>query len=178
MNNQQIQMNPIIPQYPNVIQVPQPPNYQQLPLQQIQNISSNVLPSQLPLPPVIKIEIVSDVNSKLEWSSSICDCCLEPGMCLTGTLCPCILYGKNVENLTNKSCCLNACCCCILPCSVFLRTPYRRMIRNKWKLDSDPCNDCCVSLWCPLCALCQETREIRYRQDLDSKKQPNRQFMV
>ncbi len=168
-------MNPIIPLYPNIIQVPLPPNYLQMPLHQIQNISSNELPATLPS--VIKIEIVRDVNSRLEWSSSICDCCIEPGMCLTGTFCPCILFGKNVENLTNKSCCLNAFCCCILPCSLFLRAPYRRRIRNRWQLETDTCNDCCVSLWCPLCALCQETREIRYRQDLESKR-PNRQFMV
>ena len=145
-------LQPIVMQYP------------QIPLHNV---------SPLQIPQTIKIEIVKDVNSKFEWSTSICDCCLEPSICITGTFCPCILFGKNVENLTNKSCCLNACCCCILPCSVFLRTPYRRMIRKKYQLESDPCNDCCVSFWCPLCSLCQETREIRYNHE-----KPKQQFMV
>ncbi len=143
----------------------------------IPNIQS-ALNSQNNIPSYIKIEIVKDVNSRLEWSSSICDCCIEPSTCLTGTFCPCVLFGKNVENLTNKSCCINACCCCIIPCSVFIRTPYRRLIRNKWQLETDTCNDCCVSFWCPLCSLCQESREIKYRTNKQYNSHPNQQFMV
>jgi Cys-rich protein (TIGR01571 family) len=172
----------IQPQYYPVVVNQPPPVYSQLPIYSnpINPISTirDISSQPFVFPSIIRVELVNNVNAQREWSTGIFDCCIHASSCITGLFCPCVLYGKNVENITNgqSGCCCSALCCCILPCSAFIRGPIRRKIRNQYNLQSEPCNDLCVSMFCPSCALCQEYRELAYRRD--NPDGPRKQFMV
>ncbi|KAJ4782576.1 Plant cadmium resistance protein [Rhynchospora pubera] len=120
-----------------------------------------------------------------QWSSGVCACFDDPQSCCLGTLCPCVLYGKNAEFLgsgTASGSCTTHCLLwgllagvsCILTGGVLLvlmpgctiaccASQHRRALREKYNLPEQPCNDYCTHLCCHMCALCQENREIRRR---------------
>jgi Cys-rich protein (TIGR01571 family) len=114
-------------------------------------------------------------QSHRQWSTNICDCCIDPSSCCMAFLCPCCAFIKVSNNANNeKECCDGCCrglCCLLLPCSVFIRAPYRKKLRVKYNLPAKPCNDCCTTFWCPFCALSQELREI------ENKQQPEKEQM-
>ena len=160
MVQQQVQQQVQQPRHshsqPAVTPSNQPPN----------NENMNLTPA---LPPTINVKLITQNQ---EFSSGICDCCVDVSGCIFGCLCPCWLFGKNVQNLSNRSCCSH--CLCYICCGPCNHSPYRRMLRIKYNLDAEPCNDCCVALVCPCCALCQEAREIVYQTDKAHKQQhPN-----
>ncbi|XP_078446680.1 PLAC8 family protein isoform X2 [Wolffia australiana] len=101
-----------------------------------------------------------------------------------GFFCPCILFGKNAELLGAETLvgpCLthfilwglvNGMCCLLtegiligLPGSIvaFYACGYRSSLRAKYNLQEAPCGDLATHLFCHVCALCQEYREIRER---------------
>ncbi|XP_078148905.1 cell number regulator 5-like [Carex rostrata] len=120
-----------------------------------------------------------------QWSSGICACFDDPHSCCLGTLCPCVLFGKNAESLgsgTASGSCTTHCLLwgllagvsCILTGGILLvlmpgctiaccASQNRRALREKYNLPELPCNDCCTHLCCHMCALCQESREIHHR---------------
>ncbi len=108
------------------------------------------------------------------WSSGLCDCCVNPSICLQGCFCPCFLFGKNMENAFNESFCTNCLCYCFC-CGPSQHSGKRRKLRVKYNLPTDPCNDCCLAWFCPTCSLCQEANEIRAQL---IKGPPDQQFMV
>jgi Cys-rich protein (TIGR01571 family) len=147
---------------PSVVQLAPYLHTVQQPVSPIQSVSHQ-LPSEI---------IVHLVHKKQEFSSSICDCCEDIQKCLHGCLCPCWMFGKNVEMISGGrvSCC-EACmkyCCCCGPLS---HSAHRRKLRLKYDLDAEPCNDFCVVCLCPCCALCQEAREIEYQVTKPPKRQ-------
>lgn len=97
--------------------------------------------------------------SHRHWKSNICDCCIDTKTCCYAFVCPCCAFGKIVNHLGDNGC-GRGLCCLICPCSVFIRSPYRKKLRVSKDLPAKPCNDCCTSLCCPCCALAQELREI------------------
>jgi len=122
----------------------------------------------------------------LPWSSGICACCDDMQSCLIGFCCPCVLFGKNVEFLEGRSWtgpCLvhfllwsvvTGICCSItegslvgLLCSLVscYACGYRRAVRAKYNLEEAPCGDFAIHLFCHMCAICQEYREIHERSD-------------
>lgn len=116
--------------------------------------------------------VKQDVQHR-HWNSNLCDCCIDCSSCCLGFMCPCVAFCKIVKHVNNdkQSCCDGCCkglCCCVLPFSVCLRAPYRKQLRIKYNLPAKPCNDCCVTLWCPCCALAQEMREIKFQQRTSS----------
>ena len=153
-------------QYPQVQMIPT--IYQnipyQIPIQTPQVVQTQNKPQEL---------IVYLTEKPTIWSSGICDCCIQPTICLQGCFCPCVLFGKNNENAFNESCCTNCLCYCLC-CGPAQHSGMRRKLRVKYNLPTDPCNDCCVVWFCPTCALCQEANEIRHQQI----KGPNQQFMI
>ena len=48
-------------------------------------------------------------------------------------------------------------CCCLV------HAGKRTALRARYGLMEDCCNDCCVTCLCPLCAICQEAREMQVR---------------
>uniref|UniRef100_A0A0C9RFS9 TSA: Wollemia nobilis Ref_Wollemi_Transcript_29843_741 transcribed RNA sequence n=1 Tax=Wollemia nobilis TaxID=56998 RepID=A0A0C9RFS9_9CONI len=120
------------------------------------------------------------------WSSGICACCDDMQSCWIGLFCPCILFGKNVEYLEGQSwtgpCVVHFLLwgvvtgmCCSLTEGTLLgllgsfvscyACGYRRAIRTKYNLEEAPCGDFVTHLFCHMCAICQEYREIRDRSD-------------
>ncbi|XP_078446679.1 PLAC8 family protein isoform X1 [Wolffia australiana] len=118
------------------------------------------------------------------WSSGICACFDDMPSCCMGFFCPCILFGKNAELLGAETLvgpCLthfilwglvNGMCCLLtegiligLPGSIvaFYACGYRSSLRAKYNLQEAPCGDLATHLFCHVCALCQEYREIRER---------------
>jgi Cys-rich protein (TIGR01571 family) len=143
-------------------------------LQPIQYIQPIVQP-QFIQPQIIQQSISSSPPSytppKSEWHTGLCDCCQSPCICISGILCPCCLFGRNAKGITDEGCISN-CLCYLLCCPPLQHSGLRRKIRNKWNLPEDPCNDCCVALFCGPCGMCQEAREIEYRLS-----QPGQQTM-
>ncbi|KNA16111.1 hypothetical protein SOVF_092030 [Spinacia oleracea] len=45
------------------------------------------------------------------WMSGICGCAQDPEICMTGLLCPCVLFGRNVERFKEEIPWTNACVC-------------------------------------------------------------------
>lgn len=109
-----------------------------------------------------------EIENHRHWQTNICDCCGSCNTCCLGFICPCIAYTKVNNHINNNSsCCSSFCkglCCCIMPCSVFIRAPYRKKLRVKYNLPAKPCNDFCTSLFCCCCALSQELNEINYQE--------------
>ena len=50
-----------------------------------------------------------------------------------------------------------------IPCGFCLTCGYRTKLREQYKMEEKPCNDCCVHFFCHSCALCQEYRELENR---------------
>ncbi len=102
-----------------------------------------------------------------QWSSNLCDCCIDSSSCLYAFTCPCMAFSKISNHIREENNCCSGSgrciCCCIMPCSVFITSPYRKQFRVKYNLPAKPCNDCCVSLWCPCCSISQQLREIKYQ---------------
>ncbi|KAL4203275.1 hypothetical protein AMTRI_Chr01g103190 [Amborella trichopoda] len=132
------------------------------------------------------------VSSKLhepnttQWSSGICACCDDIQSCCMGFMCPCYVFGKNAEFLGSGSwigpCMIHFVMwglfnglCCLLTEGLYLGFPlspasfytysYRKAIREKYNLPEAPCNDTTTHVFCQLCAICQEYREIRERSE-------------
>ena len=105
------------------------------------------------------------------WNSNICDC-LITNNCCKSFICPCCAFYKIVSHIDDNGGCCTSFCCLIMPCSVFVRAPYRKQLRIRYNLPAKPCNDFCTTLLCPCCALAQELTEIEHNT------KPRRQSML
>ncbi|KAL5222316.1 hypothetical protein ABZP36_027029 [Zizania latifolia] len=111
-----------------------------------------------------------------------------------GATCPCFLFGKNAQFLgsgTLAGSCTTHCMlwglltslCCVFTGGLVLAVPgsavacyacgYRQALRTKYNLPEAPCGDLTTHLFCHLCAICQEYREIRERTDSVSSSAHN-----
>ncbi len=152
--------------YQNAVQLP---IVQQIP-QQAQYQVHQQIPQQVQKPQELVVYLTEKPSI---WSSGICDCCMNPEICIQGCLCPCVLFGKNMENGLGEKCATN-CLCYLFCCGPAQHSGQRRRLRVKYNLPQDPCNDCCLVWCCPTCALCQEANEIKSK----TQGRPSAQFMV
>ncbi|WVZ71662.1 hypothetical protein U9M48_020226, partial [Paspalum notatum var. saurae] len=111
-----------------------------------------------------------------------------------GATCPCFLFGKNAQFLgsgTLAGSCTTHCMlwglltslCCVFTGGLVLAVPgsavacyacgYRSALRTKYNLPEAPCGDLTTHLFCHLCAICQEYREIRERTGSNSTSAPS-----
>ncbi|TRY72924.1 hypothetical protein DNTS_011398 [Danionella cerebrum] len=72
------------------------------------------------------------------WSSGVCDCCEDMGICCCGLWCSYCLMCKTSEEFGE---------CLCLPL-----------------LEGSIQNDCCVVCCCPVCVWCQMARELKARK--------------
>ncbi|KAK4431993.1 protein PLANT CADMIUM RESISTANCE 10 [Sesamum alatum] len=144
-----------------------------------------------PIPPEDATPLQQNINDHTgQWSSGICACFDDIQSCGMGLFCPSHLFGMNAEFLgsgTLRGSCMthfilftliNALCCLLTEGISFglpgcLIAPYacgyRRTLRSKYNLQEAPCGDFFTHLFCHLCAICQEYREIHRRcRDSDS----------
>lgn len=94
-----------------------------------------------------------------------CDTCLLVACIPGGLQCA---QGRAVGKALNKSC-LQFYCCAIL-CLTFGAGINRSLIRRKYRLEGICLTDCCIHLFCAMCAVCQEVQEVKYRLTLEESK--------
>ena len=87
-------------------------------------------------------------------------------ICFYGWCCPPCLYGENAQKIDGSGCC-GACCVysCLAGCDLcwIVHMGKRQALRQRYGLDED-CNDCLATAFCPACAICQEARELKFRE--------------
>ncbi|XP_073510710.1 cornifelin homolog [Phyllobates terribilis] len=102
-----------------------------------------------------------------EWSSGICDCCQDLGICCFGFWCfPCFQC-KTVSDFGE---------CLCLPlldpgsCGGYTGTSLagspvslamRASVRERYRIRGSICDDCCMLCCCFTCSWCQMAREIK-----------------
>lgn len=108
---------------------------------------------------------------KEQWKESLFGCFSDLPSCCLGTFFFCYLYGRNANRLDGSDCLYH--CCIYFACTTcFVVTtciccncvhgPRRKLLREKYNLKPN-CADGLVTCLCPLCAICQETREMERR---------------
>ncbi|XP_012572551.1 protein PLANT CADMIUM RESISTANCE 7-like isoform X2 [Cicer arietinum] len=103
------------------------------------------------------------------WSTGLCRCLDDPGICLVTCFCPCITFGLIAE-IVDKG---NSTCTCdgtiygsllaMTGLACLYSCYYRSKLRAQYDLPEAPCMDCLVHFCCETCALCQEYRELKNR---------------
>ncbi|CAB3999338.1 Hypothetical predicted protein [Paramuricea clavata] len=84
-----------------------------------------------------------------DWSTGMCACCDDCGVCLLGWCCPCILQCM----VSSKA---GECCCVAALCPIALRTK----IRTRHNIVGSIVGDYYALQCCAICALCQMAREL------------------
>ncbi|KAI1137815.1 PLAC8-domain-containing protein [Hypoxylon sp. FL0543] len=108
-----------------------------------------------------------------EWQASLCDCspCTS---CLLGFCLPCLLIGQTSErirdpsmqtaDMMNSDCMIYTLISCFTGCGWIYALMKRDEIRKRYNIEGSGTSDCCVSYWCPCCALIQQDNEVVIRQ--------------
>ncbi|XP_028678366.1 cornifelin homolog A-like [Erpetoichthys calabaricus] len=86
------------------------------------------------------------------WSTELCDCCSDVGICVCGTFIPCILACKVAQDYGE---------CCCLPCLPGTILAIRTGLRERRKIPGNVCGDWLIMTCCSCCALCQLARELK-----------------
>ncbi|XP_053123468.1 cornifelin homolog isoform X5 [Hemicordylus capensis] len=94
------------------------------------------------------------LNSQEDWNSDLCDCCSDIKLCLCATFIPCIL-ACHVAEEAGESCCL--------PCLPGSLIALRTDVRARYHIQGSICEDWVVMTCCPLCGLCQLSRQLNKR---------------
>jgi len=92
-----------------------------------------------------------------DWSSSICACFDDCGICVVVWLLPCYQMAQNKADADFRECH----CCDSMHCSTTAIYYNRTQIKAKYGIAQDPCNDCCISTFCGHCAVCQQARHMK-----------------
>ncbi|XP_074283568.1 protein PLANT CADMIUM RESISTANCE 2-like [Silene latifolia] len=118
-----------------------------------------------PLPPTDTFR----VSESVEWNTGLCEWYSDiPNCCIT-CFCPCITFGEFSEIVDRgaSSCPINglvyAMLLAVFGCACMYSFFYRVRMRQQYNLKGSRCGDCCIHLWCEMCALCQEHRELKLR---------------
>lgn len=103
------------------------------------------------------------------WSSGLCDCFDDCGLCCMTCWCPCITFGKvaAIVDRGSTSCgtagALYVLLAALTGCQFIYSCTYRSKLRAQYRLPDEPCCDCCVHYCCGPCALVQEYKELKAR---------------
>lgn len=122
-------------------------------------------------------------NRSHQWTNALCACSPDPTTCLTGLLCPCILYGRTSYRLSQKSAkkdptdmlgysCSNGHCLLMgFLCGVGWLFPMlqRTRIRHVYKLDGSLAGDLLKGCCCCCCVTVQNEREVRGREEANRR---------
>mmetsp|Transcript_200 Transcript_200/g.233 ORF Transcript_200/g.233 Transcript_200/m.233 type:complete len:115 (+) Transcript_200:39-383(+) len=104
-----------------------------------------------------------------DFDKGLCDCFDDCEICLCSFCCPCIQFGRNMENLQSDANPTSDCCaCCLiyyfssafgcLP-RLILHTVERGLIRPG-DAEERVCEDCLTICFCTPCALAQEGQQL------------------
>ncbi|KAK7097939.1 placenta-specific gene 8 protein-like [Littorina saxatilis] len=89
-----------------------------------------------------------------DWTSSLCSCCDDMGSCILGAFCPCILACQITSDMGESSCVP----CCVPGWLIVLRSK----LRTQHNIQGTVMDDCCVTVCCGNCVMCQMARELKY----------------
>ena len=120
---------------------------------------------------------LSPTDGKRPWSSSLCSLSSD---CLTGLLCPCVLYGRTSYRLSQRSAKRDPtdllsysatnghCMIMALSCGFWWIYPLvqRTRVRHMYKLEGDITGDCLRSVCCCCCTAVQNEREVKAREEV------------
>lgn len=120
-----------------------------------------------------------DSENSRQWKHSLCACGGDVSTCLTGLICPCIVYGRTSYRLSQKSAkkdptdmlgysTTNGHCITMgLSCGLWWLFPMlqRTRIRHAYKVDGSVGSDCLKGLCCCCCVAVQNEREVRSREE-------------
>ncbi|XP_030014640.1 cornifelin homolog [Sphaeramia orbicularis] len=111
---------------------------------------SNVVSSQ----PQVTVTQYTVSSGLSEWSTDVCDCMNDCGICLCATFIPCILACKVAQD-NGDSCCVG----CLPGAWIALRTS----IRSRYHISGSVCDDWVIMACLTPCGLCQMAREQKIR---------------
>ncbi|CAF0759820.1 unnamed protein product [Adineta steineri] len=117
---------------------------------------------------------IDQANAGRPWNESLFGCFSDIKTCCYGFWCLPCLFGDNVEKIDGSSCvgcCLaywasSTCFLCWIP-----HMMKRKVLRQKYLLEEEPCHDCLVTACCGPCAVCQAARELKSRSG--AQRRPN-----
>ncbi|BFZ11009.1 hypothetical protein BsWGS_14048 [Bradybaena similaris] len=89
-----------------------------------------------------------------DWSTGVCACCDDMGICLCGMFCG-ICLAMQVASDMGETMCLPW---CVPNYLMALRTK----LRTQERIQGSICNDCLTEIYCGTCALCQLAREVKF----------------
>ncbi|XP_077083740.1 cornifelin homolog A-like [Siphateles boraxobius] len=97
------------------------------------------------------------------WSTGVCDCCDDMGICCCGLWCSYCLMCKTSEDFGECLCLpmLEICFGGILHPITFA---MRSSMRERYKIRGSIQDDCCAVTCCPVCVWCQMARELKTRR--------------
>ena len=95
---------------------------------------------------------VANVRGHRDWTSGVCDCFSDiSGCCFVCCCYPCAIC--QLASRTGECLCTP---CCVPSIEINLRT----RIRTLGGIQGSMCDDCLIVSCCPMCAACQESREL------------------
>lgn len=101
----------------------------------------------------------------IQWEEPLCGCFRNFGICLA-VLCPgglCLVQALAVKRATGDGCCVPFCCPILLCC--IGAGINRHTIRDRYLISGSRCKDCMVHVVLAPCAVCQEYREVKGREE-------------
>ncbi|KAK9742486.1 hypothetical protein RND81_03G176500 [Saponaria officinalis] len=104
-----------------------------------------------------------------EFSTGLCDCFSDAGLCCLTCCCPCITFGRIAEIVDkgSSSCGVSGALYALImgftACQWVYSCTYRAKLKAQYGMQESCLNDCCTHFWCEPCALCQEYRELQHR---------------
>ncbi|CAB4008716.1 Hypothetical predicted protein [Paramuricea clavata] len=137
---------PALQRQPSEGAYPPPGAYPSFPVQQqptntVHNTNTTVVIQQQPAAVI--------VQGQRGWSTGMCACFDDCGVCLLGLCCPCILLCTVSSNA-------GECCCVAALCPIALRTK----IRTRHNIAGSIVGDYYALQCCGICAMCQMAREL------------------
>ena len=95
---------------------------------------------------------VGNVKGHRDWTSGACDCFSDIGGCFF----VCCCYSCAICQLASRTGECFCTPCCVPSADINLRT----RIRTLGGIQGSMCSDCLIVSCCPMCAACQESREL------------------
>ncbi|RMX52054.1 hypothetical protein pdam_00003729 [Pocillopora damicornis] len=97
-----------------------------------------------------------------DWSSGLCGCFENVGICFKAFFCPCIVAGEIGEAL-GESCFWHCFASTLWLPGVLNGAENRGKLRAMYQIPGSYCNDFLLHLCCQGCSYAQEAREIAFR---------------
>ncbi|KAI1099377.1 PLAC8-domain-containing protein [Jackrogersella minutella] len=94
------------------------------------------------------------------WQAGICDCAPLIGQTSERIRDP----SMQSADMMNSDCMIYGLITCFTGCGWIYALMKRAEIRERYKIEGSGTSDCCVSYWCPCCALIQQDNEVKGRQ--------------